>query len=300
MHATEETTVPTVHHEAGDVIVREGETSPCVFIIEDGEVEIASDHGDGGEQSLGRLGPGDFFGELSLLESLPSTETVRAASDCALLSIDRASLPYVLRENTDVALLMIRRLALRAREHQWQLRELQLEVASRPGPRAVAEAEITKADTTKVESAKVESAKAEITKAEITKADTAKADTAEEGTAHDPAAEASTEGGAYLLHPVSGLRHEIGDVVRTVLGRPDPASEFVPEVDLEELDTKRSTSRRHACIQRRDPGWVLFETGPSANGTFVNDVRLGPGEEQPLSDGDCLRLGLVELSFHLR
>jgi hypothetical protein len=41
---------------------------------------------------------------------------------------------------------------------------------------------------------------------------------------------------------------------------------------------------------RRDPG-------PSANGTFVNGRRLGPGEAAPLSDGDTIRVGVTQLQF---
>lgn len=41
---------------------------------------------------------------------------------------------------------------------------------------------------------------------------------------------------------------------------------------------------------RRDPG-------PSANGTFVNARKLGPGESAPLSDGDVIRVGTTELLF---
>jgi hypothetical protein len=39
------------------------------------------------------------------------------------------------------------------------------------------------------------------------------------------------------------------------------------------------------------------EPGPSANGTFVNSHKLGPGEEMRLADGDVIKVGATELLF---
>jgi CRP-like cAMP-binding protein len=50
---------------AGDVIVQRGDAADEMFVIRPGEVEIRRDG------LVARLGPGDFFGEMSLLEPLP-------------------------------------------------------------------------------------------------------------------------------------------------------------------------------------------------------------------------------------
>lgn len=85
-----------------------------------------------------------------------------------------------------------------------------------------------------------------------------------------------------------------------VVGRADPAKSYAPEVDLGDLDSERTLSRRHARVVRRG-GAVFVRDEPSArNGTFVNGTRLEPGAEQKLEHGDRVRFGLVETLFRLQ
>ncbi len=98
-----------------------------------------------------------------------------------------------------------------------------------------------------------------------------------------------------LTHSESGTAFDLKDT--NVVGRFDRSSGYTPEVDLTELDTKRTLSRRHASITRDADGWHLSEPKPTGNGTFVNDARVGAGAKVKLSDGDRLRFGLVETVF---
>ena len=61
---------------AGQEVFREGEPGAEMYIIEDGEVEIVKQHG-ATEKRLSRLGPGDFFGEMALLEDRPRSAGAR-------------------------------------------------------------------------------------------------------------------------------------------------------------------------------------------------------------------------------
>lgn len=83
-----------------------------------------------------------------------------------------------------------------------------------------------------------------------------------------------------------------------LLGRYDPVTEIQPEVDLTDLDVKRSVSRRHARLNFRDGEWLLSEETGALNGTFLNGVRLGPGRFQALREGDLIALGMVRLVYH--
>jgi CRP-like cAMP-binding protein/cytochrome P450 len=67
---------------AGTVIVRQGDIAETFHIVAAGAVEVIVD-GDEGERVLGRLGPGEYFGEMGLLMRRPRTATVRAAADGA-------------------------------------------------------------------------------------------------------------------------------------------------------------------------------------------------------------------------
>jgi CRP-like cAMP-binding protein len=72
--------------EQGRVIVREGEWPYEFFAIEEGTVEVRR-----GDQLLAELGPGDFFGEMALLEADRRNATVTAMTPMELIVMTRAS-----------------------------------------------------------------------------------------------------------------------------------------------------------------------------------------------------------------
>jgi CRP-like cAMP-binding protein len=83
----------------------------------------------------------------------------------------------------------------------------------------------------------------------------------------------------------------------TLVGRYDPVTDLRPDVDLTQVDLKRSVSRRHARILKTGDGWVVTEEVGALNGTFVNGTKLVTGRPHPLADGDRLGLGMVKLLF---
>jgi CRP/FNR family transcriptional regulator, cyclic AMP receptor protein len=68
--------------EAGTVLVREGDFSYEFFAIEEGEAEVTR-----GGDHVADLGPGDFFGEIGLLEKDLRTASVEAKSDMQLVTL---------------------------------------------------------------------------------------------------------------------------------------------------------------------------------------------------------------------
>ena len=75
------------YFEIDNVIVKEGDVGEYFYIIEEGDVECIKEEG---QEVIRELHPGDYFGELALIESEQKrTLTVKAKSDCKLLVLNR-------------------------------------------------------------------------------------------------------------------------------------------------------------------------------------------------------------------
>ncbi len=82
-----------------------------------------------------------------------------------------------------------------------------------------------------------------------------------------------------------------------VVGRSDPNSQVVPDLDLAPYGAaERGVSRRHAMIRRGEDTLTLVDL-KSTNGTYLNGQRLIPNQPRVLRDGDEIRLG--RLVFHI-
>lgn len=102
-------------YRKGETIFHQGDPGTSLFIIELGEVKIALPSPDGREMILALLGPGDFFGELALLDEEPRSATAVAQEASQLLLLQRAQFIRFLRERPQAALPMMASLARRLR-----------------------------------------------------------------------------------------------------------------------------------------------------------------------------------------
>jgi len=100
-----------VDFPAGRVIVRQGEIGTGFFVIVDGGVRIVRDGA-----SVARLGPGEFFGELSVLDGEPRVAQVIADAPTRCLALPSWDMERVLHDEPGVALSMLRVVASRLRE----------------------------------------------------------------------------------------------------------------------------------------------------------------------------------------
>jgi CRP/FNR family cyclic AMP-dependent transcriptional regulator len=68
-------------------IVSEGEPGKTFYLISSGIVRVCKGLGTGKEVELARLGDGDFFGEMCILETLPRAATVQSLTETKLISL---------------------------------------------------------------------------------------------------------------------------------------------------------------------------------------------------------------------
>jgi CRP-like cAMP-binding protein len=76
----------------GDVLFREGDKGDEMFLVREGTIVISKPVLGRVEQVLARMGPGDFFGEMSLFDQAPRSATIQAETHALLLCLDRESL----------------------------------------------------------------------------------------------------------------------------------------------------------------------------------------------------------------
>jgi CRP-like cAMP-binding protein len=71
---------------------------------------------DDSEEVLVRRGPGEFVGEMAVIESAPRSATLRTRSDVRVLAIDGETFKSILRERPEVSFAVLRNLSRRLRE----------------------------------------------------------------------------------------------------------------------------------------------------------------------------------------
>ena len=104
-----------VRVDAGDVLFHEGEEGENLFIVASGRLEVVR-HAGGAEQVLRLVHPGDVLGELAVLTGGSRSATVRARRDSALIRLDRADFEALVRDVPELALSVMRELAVQVRD----------------------------------------------------------------------------------------------------------------------------------------------------------------------------------------
>ena len=99
----------------GSILFKEGDDGEHLYVIIDGKLKLGTSSGDGRENLLSILGPGEMFGELSLFDPGPRTSTATAVTDAKLLSLSHEKVIPWLKQNPEVSLQLLTRLSQRLR-----------------------------------------------------------------------------------------------------------------------------------------------------------------------------------------
>lgn len=108
----------------GQVIIREGELGDLFYVITEGHAEIIIRDAEGSDVVLHEAGPGDFFGELSMLTSEPRSARVRAVDHLTTLALERDEFFGFLRTHTHAAIDVMVELGGRLHENDAILRSM--------------------------------------------------------------------------------------------------------------------------------------------------------------------------------
>jgi CRP/FNR family cyclic AMP-dependent transcriptional regulator len=107
----------------GTVLFREGEPGKEMYVVQQGRIHVSKRVGEV-EKILATLGPGEFVGEMSILNNKPRSATATCADACKLLVIDAKTFEAMIRGNAEIAIRMIKKLADRLAEANEQIENL--------------------------------------------------------------------------------------------------------------------------------------------------------------------------------
>lgn len=102
-------------YQPGEIIVRQGQGGVGLFILELGKANVLRQTADSSETIVNTLGPGDFFGELALLDDGPRTASVVAIEPTRCLAITRWDFLPLLKDDADMAIVILQEVVRRFR-----------------------------------------------------------------------------------------------------------------------------------------------------------------------------------------
>jgi CRP-like cAMP-binding protein len=102
-------------YEDGEAIVRQGEVGDCMFVIQEGKVEVVIDE-NGNEVVLAERGEGDFFGEMAIFDQDVRSATVRAKGQVRALTVDKKNFLRRIHKDPSLAFRIVETMSHRIRE----------------------------------------------------------------------------------------------------------------------------------------------------------------------------------------
>jgi CRP/FNR family transcriptional regulator, cyclic AMP receptor protein len=111
---------------AGTVLFREGDPGEEMYVIQTGRVQLTR-RVRGREAHLASLPPGEFFGEMAIVNNRPRSATATVLDESQLLVIDGRTFEAMVRGNAEIALRFIKKLAARLAQANSQVEVLLLQ-----------------------------------------------------------------------------------------------------------------------------------------------------------------------------
>ncbi len=107
-------------------IMAGGDATDSLYIVLSGRLKVMMSDSDGKEVILSILGPGEFFGEMGLIDDEPRSASVVTIEPCELLSISKRDFKKCLLENSEMSMAVMRGLVRRLREADRKIGSLAL------------------------------------------------------------------------------------------------------------------------------------------------------------------------------
>jgi CRP/FNR family cyclic AMP-dependent transcriptional regulator len=110
-------------YEDGEIIVRQGDVGECMFVIQEGEVDILCDE-NGEEIHIATRHAGDFIGEMAIFDRDVRSATIRAKGEVRILTVDKKNFMSRIHEDPSLAFRIVETMSHRLRELQAEYTKL--------------------------------------------------------------------------------------------------------------------------------------------------------------------------------
>lgn len=112
-------------YKDGEEIICEGEDGNCMFVIQEGEVEVLIKGEEEQEIRLGVRQEGEFFGEMAIFDRDVRSATVRALGEARVLTVDKKNFMRRVHEDPSLAFRLVETMSQRIRELGEEVARLQ-------------------------------------------------------------------------------------------------------------------------------------------------------------------------------
>ena len=104
------------YYADGEMIFREGDLCDALYVVQEGEVRIASIQPSGGEVEITVAGPGEVFGITSLFDNLPRCASAVALGQASVLKLERNRIIKAVHNDPSLVLFILKSVSARTRK----------------------------------------------------------------------------------------------------------------------------------------------------------------------------------------
>ena len=108
----------------GSVLFREGDQGDCAYVIEEGKILVYLER-EGEEVPISLLKKGEIFGEMSLIDNLPRSASVKALEDCVLAVVTKDQLLERFNTSDSLVQLLLKVMMNRVRKNNLSYTQIQ-------------------------------------------------------------------------------------------------------------------------------------------------------------------------------
>lgn len=119
-------------YRPGEIIVKQGEIGDCMYVIQDGAVDVLKEE-NGVQTVVDTMHTGDIFGEMAIIDHTVRSSTVRASTPVRILTIDKKTFIRRVQEDPSLALSVLKVMSQRVRNLDLEVAALKQELSQYDG-----------------------------------------------------------------------------------------------------------------------------------------------------------------------